>query len=439
MVQEDESAADHCNEQLRFSKFKDEGSAKMMQGMFGILVLLTTAWLLSENRRILSWRLILAGLALQAAIALLMLKAPLFRQLFLGLNSVVIAFQEATQAGATFVFGFLGGGPPPFVETIPGGSFSLAFQALPLVLVIGALTALLYYWRILPKVVQAFSWVLSKTMGVGGVLGVVASGCIFLGMIEAPLLIRPYLIKMTRSELFAMMVVGLSCIAGTMLALYATVLQGVVPDAFGHILTASIIHAPAALVLASIIVPETEQPTMGDEISSSEASSSMDALTKGTWDGLQLLLNIAAVLIVFVALVKLVNIGFGRLPDVLGGPLTLERILGAFMAPVAWLIGIPWEEAGTAGSLMGVKVVLNELLAYVELAKLPQAALGERSRVILTYAMCSFANFGSLGILIGGLGSLCPERRGEIAGMGVKALCAGVLASLMTGAIVGML
>ena len=220
----------------------------MMQGMFGILVLLTTAWLLSENRRILSWRLILAGLALQAAIALLMLKAPLFRQLFLGLNSVVIAFQEATQAGATFVFGFLGGGPPPFVETIPGGSFSLAFQALPLVLVIGALTALLYYWRILPKVVQAFSWVLSKTMGVGGVLGVVASGCIFLGMIEAPLLIRPYLIKMTRSELFAMMVVGLSCIAGTMLALYATVLQGVVPDAFGHILTASIIHAPAALV-----------------------------------------------------------------------------------------------------------------------------------------------------------------------------------------------
>src|SRR5665647_18276 len=220
-----------------------------------------------------------------------MFKVPLFRQLFLGLNSVVLAFQEATQAGTSFVFGFLGGGPLPFAETTLGGSFSLAFQALPLVLVIGALTALLYYWRILPIVVQAFSWVLRKTMGIGGVLGVVASGCIFLGMIESPLLIRPYLNKMTRSELFAMMVTGLSCIAGTMLVLYATVLQGIIPDAFGHILTASIIHAPAALVLASIIVPETASPTFGDEISSSEASSSMDALAKGTWGGLQLLLN----------------------------------------------------------------------------------------------------------------------------------------------------
>jgi len=411
----------------------------MIQGVLGIFVLLTTAWLLSENRRRLLWRPILAGLILQVGLALLMLKAPLFRQLFIGLNAVVLAFQEATQAGTSFVFGYLGGGPLPFAETAPGGSFSLAFQALPLVLVIGALTALLYYWRILPLVVQAFSWVLRKTMGIGGVLGVVASGCIFLGMIEAPLLIRPYLLKMTRSELFAMMVTGLSCIAGTMLVLYATVLQGIIPDAFGHILTASIIHAPAALVLASVMVPETAAPTRGDEISSSEASSSMDALAKGTWDGLQLLLNIVALLIVFVALVKLVNIGFAQLPQLRGAPLSLERILGTLMAPVAWLIGVPWKEAGTAGSLLGTKVVLNELLAYIELAKLPQAALGDKSRIILTYAMCSFANLGSLGILIGGLGSLCPERRGEIVGMGVKALFAGVLASLMTGALVGML
>lgn len=230
-----------------------------------------------------------------------------------------------------------------------------------------------------------------------------------------------------------------SPIAGTMLVLYATVLQGIIPDAFGHILTASIIHAPAALVLASVMVPETAAPTRGDEIASLEASSSMDALAKGTWDGLQLLLNIVALLIVFVALVKLVNIGFAQLPQLQGAPLSLERILGTLMAPVVWLIGVPWEEARTAGSLLGTKVVLNELLAYVELAKLPQAALGEKSRIILTYAMCSFANLGSLGILIGGLGSLCPERRGEIVGMGVKALFAGVFASLMTGALVGML
>jgi len=411
----------------------------MLQSVLGIVSLLAFAWLLSEKRRIVHWRTILAGLALQVAIAVLMLKSPLFRELFLGLNTVVMTFQDATQAGTSFVFGYLGGGPLPFVETKPGGSFSLAFQALPLVLVIGALTALLYYWRILPRVVQAFSWVLRTTMGIGGALGVVASGCIFLGMIESPLLIRPYLCRMTRSELFAMMATGLSCIAGTMLVLYATVLHGVIPDAFGHILTASIIHAPAALVLAAIMVPETESQTLGGEISSYEASSSMDALSKGTWDGLQLLFNIVAILIVFVALVKLVNIGLWQLPDVYGAPLTLERILGTLMAPVVWLIGVPWEEARTAGALMGTKVVLNEFLAYIDLSRLPQAALGDRSRLIMTYALCSFANLGSLGILIGGLGSLCPERRDEIVSMGVKALVAGVLASLMTGAVVGML
>ncbi|MCE1225176.1 MAG: nucleoside:proton symporter [Geobacteraceae bacterium] len=411
----------------------------MLHGIFGIAVLLVVAWLLSENRRVLHWRLILAGLALQLLIALLMLKAAPFRQLFLGLNTVVAAFEEATKAGTSFVFGYLGGGPLPFVETAPGGSFSLAFQALPMVLVIGALTAVLYYWRILPKVVQGFSWVLRKTMGIGGALGVVASGCIFLGMIESPLLIRPYLARMTRSELFAMMATGLSCIAGTMLVLYATVLQKVIPDALGHILTASIIHAPAALVVASIMVPETQEQTLGGELSSYEATSAMDALTKGTWDGLKLLVNIVAVLIVFVALVKLVNIGLVQMPDVMGGPITLERMLGILLAPVVWLIGVPWSEAGTAGSLMGIKIVLNEFLAYIKFSSLPEAALSPKTRIIMTYAMCSFANLGSLGILIAGLGSLCPERRDEIVALGVKALVAGVLASLMTGAVVGML
>lgn len=411
----------------------------MGRGMIGMMVLLLVAWLLSEKRWVVAWRLIVAGLLLQGLIAVLMLKSPLFRQVFVGLNNVVLAFQEATIAGTAFVFGYVGGGPLPFVETAPGGSFSLAFQALPLVLLIGALTALLYYWRILPRVVQCFSWGLQKTMGVGGALGVVASGTVFLGMIEAPLLIRPYLRTLTRSELFAMMTVGLSCIAGTMLMLYASLLKGVIPDAFGHILTASIIHAPAALVLAAIIIPETEPQTVGREISRSEATSSMDALAKGTWDGLQLLLNIVALLIVFVALVKLVNIGLAALPDILGAPLTLERLLGWIMAPVAWLIGVPWDEARVAGSLLGTKVVLNELLAYIEMAKLPATALGEHSRLILTYALCSFANFGSLGILIGGLGSLCPERRSEITGLGPKALLAGLLASLMTGAVVGLL
>lgn len=411
----------------------------MARGMMGIVVLLGVAWLFSENRRTVPWRLVVSGLILQVLIALLMLKIPLSRQVFVKLNGLVLAFQEATTAGTSFVFGYLGGGPLPFAETVPGGSFSLAFQALPLVLVVGALTALFYYWRILPKVVRSFSWALRKTMGVGGALGVVAAGNVFLGMIEAPLLIRPYLQRLTRSELFAMMAVGLSCIAGTMLMFYASLLRNVIPDAFGHILTASIIHAPAALVLAGIIIPETGPQTMGREILRSEATSAMDALARGTWDGMQLLFNIVAILIVFVALVKLVNIGLGALPDIQGAPMTLERLMGAVMAPVVWMIGVPWQEAHTAGSLMGIKVVLNELLAYIEMAKLPAAALSDQSRIILTYAMCSFANFGSLGILIGGLGALCPERRGEITALGPKALLAGVLSSLMTGAIVGML
>ncbi|MGA3117557.1 MAG: nucleoside transporter C-terminal domain-containing protein [Syntrophobacteraceae bacterium] len=411
----------------------------MVRGVLGMLALLITAWVVSENRRVVSWRPVIAGLALQVLIALLMLKAPFSRRVFIDLNLFVTALQDATQAGTSFVFGFLGGGPAPFPQEKPGASFILAFQALPLVIVIAALSALLYYWRILPLVVQAFSWCLRKTMGIGGALGVVVSGCIFLGMIESPLLIRPYLRQLTRSELFAMMAVGLSCIAGTMFVLYSTVLQSVIPDAFGHILTASVVHAPAALVLASIIVPETGAPTLGGVMPGGEASNAMDALVKGTWEGLQLLFNIVANLIVFVALVRLANIGLGRLPEVFGSPVSLERILGILMAPIVWLIGVPWGEATTAGSLMGTKVVLNELLAYIELSKLPVDLLGAKSRLIMTYAMCSFANLGSLGILVGGLSSLCPERRAEIASMSVKALLTGVLASLMTGAIVGIL
>ncbi len=411
----------------------------MVRGVFGILALLMTAWVVSENRRVVSWRSVIVGLALQVLIALLMLKTPFSRRVFIDLNLLVTALQDATQAGTSFVFGFLGGGPLPFSQDKPGASFILAFQALPLVIVIAALSALFYYWRILPVVVQAFSWCLRKTMGIGGALGVVVSGSIFLGMVESPLLIRPYLRQLTRSELFAMMAVGLSCIAGTMFVLYSTLLKSVIPDAFGHILTASVIHAPAALVLASIIVPETSTPTLGSVISGYEASNAMDALVKGTWEGLQLLFNIVAVLIVFVALVRLANIGLGCLPEVGGSAVSLERILGILMAPVVWLIGIPWGEAKTAGSLMGTKVVLNELLAYIELSKLPEGLLGAKSRLIMTYAMCSFANLGSLGILVGGLSSLCPERRAEIASMSVKALLTAVLASLMTGAIVGIL
>lgn len=411
----------------------------MLQSAFGLFVLVFIAWLASADRRRVPWRMLLGGVALQFAIASLMLKVPVFSGLFMALNKVVLAMEEATRAGTSFVFGYLGGGPVPFPEPKPGSSFILAFQALPLVIVIGALTSLLFYWRVLPWVVRGFSWVLKKSMGIGGALGVGAAGTIFLGMIEAPLLIKPYLTQLTRSELFALMATGLSCIAGTMLMLYATVLGNVIPDALGHILTASVIHAPAALAIAAVMLPETGTPTLGEAIPPSSASGSMDAVARGTWDGLQLFLNIIAMLISFIALVKIVNLGLGYAPDFGGEPLTLQRGLGWLLSPVAWLLGVPWSEARTAGSLLGTKVVLNEFIAFIDMANLPAAALSERTRLILAYAMCSFANFGSVGIIIGGMGALCPERRAEIAGLSMRALAAGAIASLMTGAMVGVL
>ena len=411
----------------------------MAQSLLGLAVLVLVAMVVSERRGVIPWRLVLGGLGLQVVIAAFMLKAPFLRGLFMGLNAVVNAMDAATRAGTAFVFGYVGGGPAPFAVTDASSAFILGFQALPLVIVIAALTALLYYWKILPRVVQAFSLLLEKTMGIGGVLGVGASGCVFLGMVEAPLLIRPYLERMTRSELFAMMATGMSCIAGTMLMLYATVLKAVIPDALGHILAASVIHAPAALVMAALMLPETETPTLGRKLPDSPAMGAMDAVVSGTADGLKLFWSIVATLIVFVALVKLANIVLGAFPDVAGAPLTLERMLGIVLSPVAWLLGVPWSEAGTAGSLLGTKIVLNEFIAFIDMAKLPAGALSEHSRLILTYAMCSFANCGSVGILLAGLTSLCPSRKHEIAALGGRALLAGVLASLMTGTVVGIL
>jgi len=280
--------------------------------------------------------------------------------------------------------------------------------------------------------------VLQKTLNVGGALGLGASTTIFLGMVEAPLLIKPYIGTMTRSEIFSLMTVGMSCIAGTVMVLYATILKGVIPDPLGHILVASFIHVAAAITIARIMVPGTGEGTSGDLILRQTATSSMDAVVKGTMDALHLLLNIIAMLVVMLALVHLANLLIGLLPDVAGQPLSLQRLLGYLMAPVVWLFGIPWSQSQAAGYLMGTKTILNELLAFLELSKLPTEALDPRSRLIMTYALSSFANFGSLGILIGGLGSLAPDRRDEIVGLGMKAILAGTLATCMTGAIVGI-
>jgi CNT family concentrative nucleoside transporter len=410
-----------------------------LQGVLGIVVFLTIAWVFSEKRRSVKLRTVITGVAVQLVIAGILLHLPFVKNFFLLLNNVVLALDSATRAGTSFVFGYVGGGPPPFMLQDPGANFVLAFQSLPLVLVIGALSALLFYWRILPWVVRAFAFVLQKTMNIGGALGLGASTTIFLGMVEAPLVIKPYIKNMTRSELFSLMTVGMACIAGTVMILYATILNGVIPDPLGHILVASFIHVAAAITIARIMVPESAEETEGMLMPQRTATSSMDAIVKGTSDGLLLLLNIIAMLIVMVALVQLANVIMGFLPKIGGQPLTLQRILGLVMSPVVWLFGIPWSEAQTAGSLMGTKTILNELLAFLDMAKLPKEALDDRSRLIMAYALTSFANFGSLGILIGGLGSLAPDRRDEVVNLGMSAVVAGTLATCMTGAVVGIL
>jgi len=410
-----------------------------MQSLFGLAAFAGLAWLISENRKKVSIRVVVVGLVMQLAIGLLLLKLPLFRDFFMALNKMVLSLEESTRAGTAMVFGYLGGGPLPFDEKFPGSSFVLAFRALPLVLVISALSALLFYWKILPVVVRGFSRGLEKSMGLGGAEGLGVSANIFVGMVEAPLFIRPYLAQMTRSELFTMMTSGMATIAGTVMVLYASILSRTIPDIMGHILTASIISVPAAVVISKIMVPETDTPTSGKIEIPETANSAMDAITRGTVSGIQLLINIVAMLVVLVALVHLANLILGLGPDLDGRPLTLQGILGIIMAPAAWLMGVPWAEATTAGALMGTKTILNELLAYLDLSNLPAGALGERSKLIMTYAMCGFANPGSLGIMIGGLGTMAPERRDEIVALGFRSIVAGTMATCMTGAVVGLI
>jgi CNT family concentrative nucleoside transporter len=410
-----------------------------LQSAFGFLAIIAIAWVISEDRRAVSWRIVISGTLLQIVLAAALLKLPLFRDVFLGLNELLSALERATQEGTRFVFGFLGGGPQPYAERPGASSFVLAFRALPLILVVSALSSLLFYWRVLPVVVRAFAVVLEKAMGVGGAVGLSTAANVFVGMVEAPLVVRPYLKEMSRGELFIVMTAGMAGIAGTVMALYAAILGPVVPDALGHILSASIISAPAAILVAAVMVPPRGAPTSGQLLPPQQAKSSMDAVTRGTLDGLQLLLAIVAMLIVLIALVTLVNLALGLLPHWGGAQVTLQRLLGYVMAPLVWLAGVPAAEAVTAGALMGTKTVLNEFIAYVDLARLPAEALGERSRLIMTYSLCGFANFGSLGILIGGMAAMVPERRDEIVALGLRSIVAGTLATLMVGSVVGML
>lgn len=411
----------------------------VLQSLFGLFAFVGLAWCLSENRSLFAWKTVLAGLVAQLLIAVLFLRVPVAHEAMLSLNSVVDALMAATRAGTSFVFGYVGGGDAPFEVTNPAASFSLAFQSLPIVLVVSALAALLWHWRVLPLVIGALSALLRRVLNIGGALGLASGANVFMGMVEAPILIRPYLARLSRSELFALMSVGLATVAGTVLVLYASVIGARVEGALGHIITASLISLPAAIIIARIMVPETTPGTaVGEDVPDLQYRGSMDAVVQGTTSGLQLLLAIAAMLIVAVALVALADIVLGALPGFAGAPLTLERLFGWLFAPIVWAMGIPWAEAGSAGALMGTKTVLNEFLAYLGLIGLEPGTLSERSQLIMVYALCGFANPGSVGIMIGGLTSLVPERRDEIIGLAGRAFIAGTLATCMTGAVVGI-
>ncbi|HXH42446.1 MAG TPA: nucleoside transporter C-terminal domain-containing protein [Bradyrhizobium sp.] len=412
-----------------------------LQSALGIFALLLIAWLLSEKRRAVSLHHAVIGLAATFATAIVLLKLPVVAHGFGAINDAVGVISAASRAGSAFVFGYIGGGALPFDLKVPGADFILAFQALPIVLVMSVLTTLLFYWRVLPPIVRGMAWLLERTLGVGGAVGLSTAANIFLGMVEAPLFVRPYLAQMTRSELFLVMTGGMAGIAGTVLVLYATLLAPLIPDAAAHFVIASVLGAPAAILVSLIMVPETSDTRTGGALEDPqmEVASTMDAIVKGTSAGIELLINIVAMLLVLVALVYLVNAILGLLPQVGGAAVSLQRLLGLVMAPVCWLMGLPWDQAIAAGSLMGTKTVLNELIAYVDFSKLPPDALDPRSRLIMLYAMCGFANFASLGIMIGGLGVMAPERRAEINALGLKSIVSGTLTTCLMGAVVGVL
>lgn len=416
-----------------------------LQSLVGVVAIPLVVVAISENRGLLREagvvRFVATGLAVQTAVALVLLKMPGAEALSRAIGAGVGALQAATQEGMQRVFGYLAGAPPPFPVSGAGTTFLLAFQGLPLILVMSALTRLLYHWGLLQMVVAALAVLFKRAFGISGPLGTVAAAKIFVGMVEAPMLVRPYLRDLGRGALFAAMTLGMATVAGTVMALYATILEPTLPGAAGHVAAASLMNAPAALMLARLAVPEgfAAGPAAAEIALDNAPTSAMDAIAQGTYDGIRLLGAVVAMLVVMVALVALANAVLGIAARPFGIMVTLEGLLGWIMAPVAYVIGVPWAEAAAAGSLIGEKVVLNEFIAYLDLAKAPADALSPRTRLILTYALCGFANLGSLGIMVGGLTTLVPERRPDIVALAPRAMLVGLLATLLSAAIVGTL
>ena len=413
-----------------------------LQPTIGFFSLLFLGAMFSENIKAIKLKYVVSGVLIQLILALLLLRVDLASSFFEYLSDGVMVLKAANDYGTGFVFGYLADGAPnaPFDITNPAGTFIFAFGGLTLIILMSAISALLWHWRIIPFIVNALSVLFKKPLNVGGPIGLGATANVFLGQVEAPLLVRPYLSSMTRHELLILMTVGMSTIAGSVMVVYTTMLTPIYGSGLiGHFLTASLISVPAGIMFANMMIPSEVKTDFPEGDSSKMYTSTVDALTQGTKNGLEIFLSVIAMLIVVMALVFLVNSILDIFPDFNGSAITIERILGFIFAPLAWFMGIPWEESLMAGQLLGVKTALNEFVAYLYLSDSETYNLSEKSRLIMLYALCGFANFSSVGILLSGMSAMVPERRDDLISVTGKALWAALLASCMTGFIVGII
>ncbi len=407
-----------------------------MHGAIGILVVLLVAWAVSEKRRNVRYIPILITLGVQIALAAILLRVPVVSEGLASLNVVVGAIAQATREGTSFVFDYLGGGELPFALTADRAPFIFAFQLLPQILVFAVLVALLWYWRVLPLIIKGFAWLLQRTLRIGGAVGCAAAASVFVGMVESPMVIRAHLRSITRSEFFVVITCGMSTVAGSIMVIYVTIIGAVVQDALGHIVTASLLNVLGGILVARIMIPDDTVTDSGDVEDAFGYQSAFDAITRGTFDGGRIVINIVAMLIVLISLVALINHMIALVP-VGDAPLSLERMAGWFFQPFAWCMGVPWADATSAGQLMGIKLIINELVAYQQLGQLG-LDMEARTNLILTYSLCGFTNLGSVGILVGGVSAIVPERREDLLALAPRTLLSGTLVAFLTGSIVGL-
>ncbi|HEV8612547.1 MAG TPA: NupC/NupG family nucleoside CNT transporter [Gemmatimonadales bacterium] len=426
-------------------------------GLLGIATMIGIAVLLSYDRKKIKWRLVFTGLGIQALFGVIVLKTTVGRVVFAKIGDAITGLLGFQEQGARFVFGNLVQSNVPVGLPGPGGTLDttagmvantgafFAFNVLPTIIFFSALMSVLYYLGVMQLVVKGIAWVMQKTLGTSGAETLSASGNIFLGQTEAPLLIKPFVKSFTPSELITVMVGGFATVAGGVLAAYVGMLQGAFPGIAAHLLAASVMNAPAGLLLSKIIMPETGEPvtkgTLKLPVEKTEKSV-IESAANGAAVGVQLAINVAAMLMAFVALVALLNALLGWVGGFVGEPqLSLQLILGTLLRPLAWVMGVPWQDTAYVGSLIGLKTSLNEFVAYAQFAKDlgGPLVLAPRSAIILTYALLGFANFSSIAIQIGGIGGLAPERRGEIARFGLRAMIAGNLAAFISASLAGML